>query len=307
MKKLVCAILLIFLSLQAYSQKIRFTDITNQWKVVDGIIGPPSGEYYSRQYYSGTTIIGTFIYNVLTGDGIGMDSTANIWEDTFSHKVIVKINDTVEEVLMDYNLKLGDTVIHFSTKVGFPYYDSFWHIVTKIDSTYIDAIAYRVWHFKGIHASRPSLYPADYNIIEGIGSTGGPLFPLYPVQPENYWVLYCFSNNNMTPRINPPVDPYSFDNVISCTTNIKTVNKITKRLCVYPNPTNINTKIIFPNTIQSGQLMVYNQFGQVVINAIFENKDEYLIGDKISIPGLYFYRLSNKINGEVFSGKVICQ
>jgi hypothetical protein len=44
-----------------------------------------------------------------------------------------------------------------------------------------------------------------------------------------------------------------------------------------------------------------------VSNTLFANKTELLIVDKVTLPGIYYYRVTDNITGETFSGKFVRQ
>ena len=186
-------------------------------------------------------------------------STA-IRQDTLQRKVYFIYQDTVEHVLYDFNITVGDTIT--------PLY-------------YIDSIL-----INGDYRKRfvlQSWMPADTNfaLIEGIGSTTGPFQPLYPYFEQGS-LLECFSQNN--------INLYPGYGNCKLYTGIKEINKENKQIKIYPNPS--STTI----TISAKGINTYilsNTFGQVI-------KEGKLNGDETTIEvsalpnGIYILALDGR-------------
>ena len=72
----------------------------------------------------------------------------------------MKDTDTVDQLLYDYTLKIGDTLNTIYTR----------HYVNDLDSVVINSAQHYVWHFvPAVYTTIGSLHVADYYIIEGIG------------------------------------------------------------------------------------------------------------------------------------------
>ncbi len=300
MKKILLAFVLLTLASSSFAQKIRFSDSTNVWHVYqDGI----NGNYVHTLNYTGTTTIHSVVYRKIDEFASGTSSFAItecpclIREDTLANKVfIVKPTaiDTAEQVLMDYNLRVGDTLKGNNTST---------YTVASLDSVSINSRWYKVWHLTSPAGGTYN----DYTIIEGIGSIPILWFPVDTEATfENQFLLTCFANNGTTPFVSPLVDGY-FDNATSCTLSVNDINTKSKTANVSPNPISRDSKITLPYSISSGTLVVLNDIGQTIISTTFQHKDELLIGDKIVTPGIFFYRVTDKGTGNVFAGKVICR
>ncbi len=308
MKKANLILLFALATLSSFGQKIRFSDSTNTWRWFEcSHTTLPIICNTLHDSYSGTIYFDTHKYIKY-----GM---SYIREDTATGIVYIRywipctaVMDTTDRVLYNYNWSVGDTVwpIHFC-------FGALVSWVTTIDSTKINSRWYKVWHFQGRDTTIASSYFV-YNVIEGIGCTNGIDYPINPYTPfENSQQLICFSNQGNTDSLNIPVSSWGidhtiyFDNSISCATHTLKVNKLfsqNRESSIIPNPIDNTTKIAFPYNI-SGSLTVLNSIGQVVVNMPFTNKDELLIGDKITAPGLYYYRVTDEGNGKVFSGKFV--
>lgn len=295
MKQPAIAILFLFISLQLHAQKIHFTDTSNEWKVVYESPDPPHLLSFEYEKFRGDTIINSKVYKKLVGD---FSALTFIREDTTVKKVFVlyPLDDTSEQVLYDYNLKIGDTITYnyqMTTKVSI--------YIVGTDSTVINGIEHKVWH-----CQIPSSY--SYTIIEGIGCLYYFYFPI-----RNKWEgppqLSCFSNNATTPVLSPSI--YSghvqFDNTTSCALSTEKLTEIQSRTYIAPNPIIENSKIIFPYEIHSGNLIVYDAIGKIILTTEIRDVKYYALGDKQFSPGLYYYRITDHSNSNIFSGKFIKQ
>ncbi len=295
MQRTLILALLLTLSLPSFGQKIHFLDLTNKWTLryltrgSSGVID----KVYTRQFEKDSFFLGRTYYK------IGFH-----WfrEDTLTghilHKTSSSFTDTTEELLYDYNWQVNDTI---------PQIGPFKYFVASVDSTQIKGIWYKVWHFASIG------YVYYYNVIEGIGCTNGPFYPMDPNEHYPYsYQLICFESNNERSSLSIPVDswrvhssrPDKFDNASSCATDVNDLENNTGVSSVFPNPVDATSVISFQNKC-SGTIVVYNSLGQTVINSTFEHKSELLIGDKIMVPGMYYYRVTDNNNGNSFSGKFV--
>lgn len=283
MKKIKSLILILVLSSSAHAQKIHFTDTTNNWEVLDVFTGDPTPEfYYYSYYYINDSIIGTNAYKVF-------NSGALVREDTIAGKIfIIDPTSDSEKVMMNYNLNIGDTFK----------YNAFEHVVTGIDSTTIDSISYRVWHFQPVDGIAEN----PYDVIEGIGCAGGPTFMLNPAYFEGGPFVYCFSTKGTNPPLIPGVD--YLDNSTSCYkfTHLYVGNIQTRSACkIFPNPANdqltIQTNNSRPYTITLNNIM-----GQT-IKTFQSNKLQETIDVSRLPAGLYYLSVideyGNRVNDKV--------
>ena len=221
-------------ALAANAQKIHFTDTGNVWKQLEPQYNAP-GPFilnYSTFSYVGDTLLSAKTYrnfNFRSGfDGL---TNAYVREDTGLKKVFVRASTSDSEwVLYDYNLVLGDT---FTTTSG-------QFVVCGIDSTQMDGMWYRVWHFPPL--GNGGIYGNDtICIIEGIGCIEHPTYMFWDYtgcvecsEPQ----MFCFSHNGATPPLAP--SPLWLDNSTSCVTYPKMAvdetNTHLKHLDATPNP-----------------------------------------------------------------------
>ncbi len=294
MKRAILILLLALANLSSFGQEIRFTDSTNTWKVFSySCVGDHGASYYVHSYLSDTIYRGT-TYKRLP--------PAFIREDVMAKKIFtIYPTDTVEQLLYDFNLNIGDT---FKCAVAT-------HYVSSIDSVLINSYWHKTLLMVPVNCPGcPSSYTAfPYYVIEGIGSICAPYTPLSPMHfYESCIALTCFNNHGTIPPLSRTVGPY-FNNISSCSLtfglNVNNLSKA-KKTSVIPNPIDNTTKIVFTDNL-SGSLMVLNSIGQVIVNASFTNENELLIGDKITVSGLYYYRVTDEQNGKVYSGKFVRQ
>lgn len=299
----------IFLALQVSSsaQKIRFTDPGNEWKFRDTYLltgGKITVNFVDYKYRTDTSTHG-YTYHRLNYLGIR--------EDTIAGKVFYRnwdpYYDTIEYLLYDYNLLVNDTVKTISGPL-FGYATTFW--VSKIDSTKLNGLWYKVWHFNGYqNGYEDNIF--SYNTIEGLGCTSGFLYPLDPIPYAVINQLICFGSKGMYDMLSNPVDAWSnfgsftypFSNKGCPASLFTSLTENTKEITLYPNPIDKTSRISFLNTIHSGQLLITNAVGQTIIDLPIRNKEEMLIGDKIQTPGIYFYHLLDERTGQLFTGKFI--
>jgi hypothetical protein len=302
----------ILLCIHSFAQKIQFSNNTNTWSVKDStnaccLIIPTA---YTTAYYDSKVSLNGYVYEHLAdpqGSCLIRQEGGRVYA--------IGAEDSIERVMYDFNLGVNDTL-----KIVYPE-DAYITWVSSIDSTMLYGTWYKVWHFDGMDYGRDSVRQITYNVIEGIGCTNGPSYPLSPYSLYTYSEqLLCFTNDmGFSSGFSSPVASYgyqyneSFDNQSSCarfvTNPILTLGVSTgvqaTNASVVPNPTDENSKIMLPYTITSGTLYIINELGQQVINVSFQDKAELLIGNKITAPGLYIYRATDIQNGKVFSGKFI--
>lgn len=315
LKAVLLAIGLILVGLgQVSGQKMRFTDSSNVWNVVSGCSCDPPPDNQGKVTFSYSTvdsIINGVHYCLLTGTGVRSYIPLKkglIREDTLTHRVFIRGIyappstqgiDTVERLLYDYNLLVGDTFRAF----GGNYH---WiHYVSSIDSTYVNGTVHKVWHFD------PSYQPGvtsgglkSYYVIEGIGCLDHPLFPAFPHIFEEDAALLCFFSKGLQPMVSPKVALY-YDNLTSCTLGVDD-NILTKGLVtVVPNPVTKASIIRLPARMRSGTLSIYNSAGQLVARTAFSNSSAIQMPAAVERAGLYLFEVRDAETGRAFTGRFI--
>ncbi len=298
MKGLMLIILAIYFSTATLAQKIHFTDTSNVWKEL-GIFstgGPVDFQYSTYTFIQDTTIDSIHYKRFNFESGYGGGSCSFFREDTILKKVYVRqyhfdtIRDT-DIVLMDYNLNVGDTFSgsYFDTIYKFRY------VVAGIDSTLINSVWHKVWHFS---RDLGGYYSYWCDVVEGIGCIQNPTYMLEPigVRGEYSYYMYCFSNSGTTPLLSPRVS--FLDNSSSCNTfphlNTNQMRLNVEKITIYPNPT--TNRITISTSDRITTVAINNLMGQTIYSQLY-NSPEVKI-DVADLPtGMYFI----KINGSEVS------
>ena len=268
-------LLLLFISATTYGQKIRFTDTVNSWKIQHSG-GWPILYSYQQRYFDGIVIQNGNSYTKIKNLGLCR-------EDTVQHKVyIISPYDTVERLLYDYNMQVGDTLAYYF--YGGAHNPS--GVVAKMDSILIDGNYYKKWELNNL---APYIYFTT--IIEGIGVVFWSTF-------EQAKKTICFRRNGVI----IPVDYYVTSS--TCALDISNITTNNRTITISPNPANQCSKITFPHTIQSGQLTITDVLGKTVCNKTINNKPEIAIGE-LPASGFYFYRLTDLTQNQSYTGKFI--
>lgn len=74
---------------------------------------------------------------------------------------------------------------------------------------------------------------------------------------------------------------------------------------LYPNPVDKTSRIVLPYNINSGSLEITNSMGQLISKQMVVNELQVVFGDRIKIPGVYYYRLTDRDGNRVYSGKFL--
>lgn len=310
MKKLYLFFSILFLGYFCGAQIVMFSDTSNKWKIT-GYHDVPSTPYTKSSFYVGDTTIGSTQYQILQEDTYRrflIRETGWGWGKVYARALDGL--DSVDHLIYDYTLSKGDTL---RTE-----YNGHPSVAVVMDKGVTNFVGYEyiTWNMKFIVGGG---YPGEYVVIQGIGTLTDPLYPLLSDEyVENVSAVSCFTHNNAQPLVAPSV-PYdaitatmlkaNFDNDSSCAYNSLSVGTIgnapTQTVQLLPNPLNSNTKFVFNPAIQIGTLVITNSVGQTIINRAVHNEKEFLIGNQISNPGIYFYRVSDYRTGKDFSGEFI--
>lgn len=188
-------------------------------------------------------------------------------EDTTDRKVyFLPESDTVERLLYDFNLKVGDTLRTYNAR---------WCNLTvdRIDSVMIHFNYRKKWIIKNGSCAR------NVEIIEGIGSNYG-LLEEFAQSIGGRHQLGCFSINNKT--LFPNFDANSGCPKVNKIRDIES-NPLFK---IIPNPSSGRFKILSSENFFSIDIM--NLFGEIV----FESESIYDIDISLSPAGIYYLKLS---------------
>ena len=204
----------------ASAQKIRFTDSGNQWSsFAFQADSPPFHNAFS--YYPDTIVSGItyrhmhrssgYLYcsgaaGVCPGFSGGGSYDCLIREDTTAGIVYYRTTtttDTVEHILYNYNLHVGDLL----SMHGFT--DS----VVSMDSIVIDGVFHKLFNMRDTALG----FMRSYTVVEGLGCTNSPLFPiLFDACFEFGESLVCYSRNDSFPAISAPINSCAVFSTICC-------------------------------------------------------------------------------------------
>lgn len=273
MNKLLLLFCLIY-SLSLSAQKIHFTDPSNQWQgtcIVWNYIH--STRYIGYQWYDPNRYAADTFFDNKTYKHL--QNGFYVREDTIAKKVFYRYQpDSSEKVLLDYNLQVGDTF-------NFGFYMS---SVVSIDSTLINNVWHKVWHFaRGWHGEQP-LY-----IIEGIGTSYGPTYFTYPWARDDVESLYCFSNSGIFQSSGMP--NLQISNGCSPLA-VEELKPYVNDIILYPVPTTGALFIESPEKITG--ITISNLLGQAMFSKTFDDKKAEIDIESFS-AGIYFITVNKTI------------
>lgn len=246
----------LLLSLNGYSQKIRFTDTTNIWAIDQ--TNPDGASIPYHAHYGRDTVIGLTAYHTLH-DGV---VPAYIREDTVTNLVYAyNIYDSVDYVFYDYNLHVGDTFTQHL--YSFTVKDS----VVQVDSTLINGIYHKVFTLL-------SSAPRFYTVVEGIGCITSPMYPARDICFEGEKRLVCFRNSTGYPAAAFTAAGcwayyYPYVNSAYCTNNIMPVSK--HEFNISPNPATDN--ICVSGLTGDNDIYVYDLLGRGMLHTSTDQRE----------------------------------
>jgi len=205
-----------------------------------------------------------------------------IRQDSSSKKVyFIQAGKTIDTLLYDFNLNLGDT-LH-------PTYicPANTNYVSSIDSVLVGGNYHKRYWISSINGFPPSSYTA---LIEGIGSTLGLFEMLFPPFEANCY-LTCVKVNSNT----------IYPDGASCPSIPLKINEINYNLSfsISPNPFSNFTTLHAKENFNNVTLNIFNAFGQLVSQIKNINGNTININRNNLPVGFYFAQLSenNKVIG----------
>jgi hypothetical protein len=259
-----------------------------------------------NQYFNGDTLINGNQYYKLFETGTHLDQPGGqqgicpnlYYSYTQNSSILVRYDqkklliwsstNNQEEVFLDYNLHVGDTI----TNVGFskPYGMNLKIPVTSIDSVLVNGTYLKRFYYEGAMGSK--------YVIERIGSIQGFL-ETYSYDFESGSNLTCYSENQIT-LYNEPSSSNSCDiTLVLNETNFKQEN-----ISIFPNPASDELKVITKNGEQIIKVQIKNYLGQLITT--FNQPDSLYSYDISSLKsGIYLIIIETSI-GNV-SKKIVKQ
>ena len=249
--------------------------------------GGPDREAHAFYYLMGQTVQNSKLYNVLNRYKVFIEycppdtsiytTPYYIRQDIAQRKVWI-YDGTIETILYDFNLHVGDTLD--STRVYWgdpPSLQSNNSVVTSIDSILIN----------GQYRTRYNYHPPlgcggspDWAIVEGIGSLSGLLN--VPSCFEYYSALVEFRQDNLS--------LYGSQASWCIWANIKN-SEDEKLFSITPNPSTNKFTISFSKTMSHASLKIFNMMGEEVYAVAVgsSSKQEIEIGNLAK--GIYFVQV----------------
>lgn len=301
MDRIVTIILLILLSTiiskKAKSQGfVPYIDSTTVWyDNLYGASGIIETSITSEYYVAGDTVINSSIYYKIYANKI--DSTWYVWtgnlivtysneytsairEDSTKKFYIVYKNDSIEKILFDFDLNVGDTLptMVFNEGCNNPPMT-----VIAIDTVFLGIQPLKRFYF----------YPSWLNktLIEGIGSSGGLIWQgSHCMFIESAMCMLAFKKGNDSIAIQCSTPPP----IVGINDNLK------KEIKLYPNPAKniINIKGDLP---RNSTFLLYNQLGNLIYSQLLTSNQIQFFE---LIEGFYYYEIYSQ-NEIVCNGKLI--
>ncbi len=248
----------------SFAQKIRFTDSTNSWfSSLHGAFDPYGGN--RTALYDTATVMHGNTYRRIKYIGYGYSAGTGlvIREDTATKMVYYRTlpswgGDTVEHVLYNYNLNIGDTIQYLD-------WGSISHVdsVIAIDSILINGVYHKWFDFKNKVGSEHRAY----TVIEGVGCTNNPVYPAFGVCFEYFEALWCFRQNSITPAFGiRRNDCYNSSGAVLQNCSTMDVSKAPPTLTsttIHPNPASTELNI---STASTANITIYDLAGRCILN-----------------------------------------
>jgi len=309
MKKTVYIILFVILNIVTKAQiKPIFLDTTKMWVNLERIDTsanfsipriPYSMKTTFQKFTTDTIILGKNYKKVLesTDSGNTWQCKKYIREDSIKNVYFINKNNTKEQLLYQFGLKLNDTVsvidtIQFQNKWTF--------VISNIDSILLSG-KYRKRFTISNTITNLNSYVISSIWIEDLGSLSGLFYPFVFCEMDckyNNYLLCYFENNNIVYHI-----PY----YTNCYYNTKTAFRIEVLIknSIYPNPVTTILTIKLENYLNKSTIVILNNLGQKLKEQKFEGI-ETMIDVTTFKSGLYYFQLIKE--GKLLSvGKFIKQ
>lgn len=251
----------------------------NESNIIYAQFAQDDKEYYFNYFLGGDTLMNGHIYIKLYQ---GMKYTSSKygyhWVDTIgfvsgiredNNKHIYFNKGSGEQLLYDFNLKIGDTLTQL---IGNGY------VVTNIDSTLIGLTYRKQFILSGEIDS----------IIEGIGSVQGLFENVEPFNSQtNSGSLICFSQNGK--KLYPDTG-----SICEIYTGISNLAVPISSFAVYPNPASkqVTIDITLSQGLNTGTLELYNSMGKLIRTTAINNAPVTLTENISTLAnGVYYYKL----------------
>lgn len=246
----------------------------------------PSTEFTRVKKYRGDTLINGKTYiKVFEMSHHNSDSSYNVDPLTSAAQYIGAVrdsgkqvfgfskNDSLERLLYDFNLSIGDTLTFYS---GWDYVEGPYKIVLQS----IDSV---LFNYPSTHYRKRYNYGFS-SVIEGIGGLDG-----FNILRTTSQTLVCVRDKNMDIyKVSGYADSCScFKQLILSQDEINDLNKIT----IYPNPTQSTFSINFEKNTDNIYVSLFDVTGKEIIPKTSINKSQNTFNLEQENPGIYFVRI----------------
>ncbi len=228
--------------------------------------------YSVRSYhYAGDSILNGISYHQLYDNAV--IKVGLLRKDSAERILFVPADSTEEFLLYDFSAEVGDTLQVWSSSL---YCYGINEVVVTLTDTVVDG---------GIELYQVYL---DYSKwIKGVGSSEGPIEPLYELSLSDRNFLQCLTVNSIP--VYPVVSP-NCSNV-----GVTAINTPFNPILIYPNPASNVFNIDFPVQMKFFSLKVMDASGKTIMMKDIDGLHESIDLER-EPDGLYFIEFISKEN-----------
>ena len=238
------------------------------------------GHEYFIIHYSKNTILYPSPYYYIRNDSV----TRKIY-------IFPGPEDTLEGVLYDFSLKVGDTTKSSLSSEGMRSYPG-GLIITEIDSILLDDGWHHRWHF-----DENGTFDTVYPMIEGIGGRCGP-FESPGVFEYASWLICAMKE----------FKPFFPNSVDTCELATGIVESAVQEIFFkpYPNPVSDFLHISSEYEITGKiNIQIFDLMGKEVLSLVFEDEGNEVIMNVSELnKGMYYYHVLTE-NGSSYAGRIV--
>ena len=267
-----------------------YLDSTSTWyEIFGGANGITIYKDYNKYFFDGDTVISgnnyyklywnqidsiwdAFTQNFMTVNYYNHVYQGGLREDSLKRFYLMYQSQTVESLLFDFNLSVGDSLPDMTSNYGCNNPPG---TVANIDTVYLGSQALKQFHFP------PGIF--NKTLYEGIGSSGGLIWSGSLCQAiEVGGCLIAYKKG---------IDSLYINCGLGTTGILGTSKK--EYINIFPNPTSEHFTITFSDFINKGLVEIYNIFGEKVIQEIIDSTNKKVINLKNTSTGIYFIKVFN--------------
>lgn len=237
--------------------------------------------YFGSYSITGDTILSGNSYKIISGCAAQFGCNSGALRD--SNKVIYFRPDTssIDYVLYNFNLSLGDTIIH---PFGGAICSNDTVTITQVDS---------VLTSDGYH--RVLALSSFATWVEGIGSIS------YLFQPAN---VLCLSGNDILQCMITNSGFTYPPGISSCILSISEQSRLTDKFVISPNPFHFDSHLNLDSEFTNSILKIYNTDGLLLREERILNQNSLTLNRYTLNNGIYFLQLISQ-RGEMKTAKFV--